>query len=213
MDAGILPVKRLDRAKQRLAGIFDDRQRADLARALLEDALELCESTPFLEWWVVTDDPEVSRLVSDRGLICMLDHGTGLNDALELAIDVVAPGARSVTIIPCDVPLAWSGDLQDILDTGATSDLVVVPSGDGGTNGLYLSPPDLIPPRFGDGSFLAHIAQAEAIGKRCSILALPRLELDIDTIEDVDAYLARPKHGSNATTTVLSRLRPKEKRP
>jgi 2-phospho-L-lactate guanylyltransferase len=99
-----------------------------------------------------------------------------------------------VTVIPADVPLAWRGDIEDLLDTGATSDVVVVPSGaDGGTNGLYLSPPDLLAPQFGPHSLQAHLKLAEKGGYRCSVLSLPRLALDIDGPEDVDELLTRPR--------------------
>ncbi len=117
-------------------------------------------------------------------------------------------GADSVTVIPVDVPLAYRDDLRDLSDTGATSDIVVVPSeGDGGTNGLYLAPPDLIDPRFGPGSLKAHVDSAAERGLRCSILNLPRMALDIDTLEDVDAYLSRPAHGHSRTRKTLEKLR------
>ncbi|MDQ4024362.1 MAG: 2-phospho-L-lactate guanylyltransferase, partial [Actinomycetota bacterium] len=193
MDAGILPVKPLARAKSRLAPELDEAQRLEVARALLDDALALCQSVDFLGWWVVSEDDEVLSLAEDAGLSTVTDPGSGLNGAIEAAAGAAAKaGATSVTVIPCDVPLAYKGDLVDLLDTGATSDVVLVPSGhDGGTNALFLAPPDLIEPAFGPGSLQRHIQIAERRGYRCSILALPRLALDIDTPADVDAFLAR----------------------
>lgn len=210
MDAALLPVKRLDRAKGRLADIFDAEERASVARALFEDALDLCAATPWLTWWVVSDDPEVLGVAAARGLRTVEDQGSGLNDALALAVKVLLDeAANSVTIVPSDIPLAYEEDLRDIVDTGATSDVVVVPSeGDGGTNGLYLSPPDLLAPRFGPASLNAHYDAAASLKLRCSILALPRLALDIDTLADVDAFLARPAYGSSKTRDLLGKLRP-----
>ena len=208
MEAGLLPVKRLDQAKQRLLPHVTDSERLTIARALFEDALDLCTSFPALEWWVVSDDEEVRSISLQRGFSVAPDPGNGLNGALESGIaTVIEAGAESVTIIPSDVPLAWAGDLQDIVDTGATSSMVVVPSRDGGTNALYLSPPDVIKPSFGEFSFKAHLSDAENLGLRCSMLALQRLELDIDTIDDVDAYLARPKAADTRTSTVLADIR------
>jgi 2-phospho-L-lactate guanylyltransferase len=208
MDAGLLPVKRLDRAKQRLLPHVTEAERAEIARALLDDALALCRASTMFEWWVVSDDPSVRDLAAEQGLQIAEDPGRGLNSALESGIAaVMAAGAESVTIVPADIPLAWSGDLQDLHDTGATSDVVVVPARDGGTNGLYLSPGDVLRPSFGEFSFKAHLAEAERLGKRCTMLALPRLELDIDTIEDVDAYLARPKSVETHSSRVLTEIR------
>lgn len=210
MDAGLLPVKRLDLAKGRLSGWFDPDERAALARALFQDALDLCSSTPWLRWWVVSDDEEVLTTSADRGFQTIEDDGTGLNDALNLAIaEVTAHGADSVTVVPSDVPLAYEEDLRDLVDTGATSDIVVVPSDDdGGTNALYLAPPDLLEPRFGSSSLKAHVDAAADRGLRCSILALPRLALDIDTIKDVEAFLDRPAYGPSRTRDLLIKVRP-----
>ena len=119
MDAGILPVKRPDRAKQRLADDLTDNERIEVTRALLHDAFELCSSADRYSWWVVSDDPDVLTEAADRGFTPVTDPGRGLNAALEAAIAAATQaGATSVTIIPADVPLAWKGDLQDIADTG-----------------------------------------------------------------------------------------------
>lgn len=208
MDAGILPVKRLDMAKQRLSPHVDDQDRERVARALLEDALALCESVDFLQWFVVSDDGTVLELAAAKGFRSVRDEGKGLNAAIGLGVaDALAAGAESITMIPCDVPLAFKGDLADLLDTGATSDVVVVPSErDGGTNGLYLSPPDLLEPRFGQGSLRRHIEIAEQSSLRCALLSLPRLSLDIDTIEDVRDFLGKPAHGRSHTREVLQEL-------
>jgi 2-phospho-L-lactate guanylyltransferase len=211
MDAGLLPVKRLSEAKQRLATIFGPSQRLALAEALLTDALDLCSSADLFEWWVISDDPRVLALAEERGFRSVKDEGTGLNAAVELGVKAaLAGGASSVTVVPADVPLAWRGDLEDLLDTGATSDVVVVPSGaDGGTNGLYLSPPDLLAPRFGPLSLQAHLKAAEENGHRCSVLSLPRLALDIDGPEDVDELLSKPPGpNESGTSRMLRTLRP-----
>ncbi len=206
MDAGILPVKRLDRAKQRLADDFDEEQRVAIARALLDDALDLCESSPFLSWWVVSDDETVRACAHERGLSTLEDGGSGLNDALVLAIATVAgAGAGSTTIVPVDVPLARPEDLQDLLDTGTTSDVTVVPSErDGGTNGLYLRPPGILAPRFGPGSLASHLAAAERAGLRCSILSLDALSLDIDTLEDIQTLMSVDRASRTKTGALLA---------
>ena len=205
VDAAILPVKRLDRAKRRLAADFDDEQRLSIARALLDDALHLCERSTFFSWWVVSDDPSVLDTAGGRGLSTLRDEGTGLNDALAVALTVVQDAdADSVTIVPADIPLARAEDLRDLLDTGATSDVVVVPSErDGGTNGLHLSPPESLIPRFGAGSLAAHLAAAQDAGLRCSILSLDGMSLDIDTTADVEALLLQERASETKTGALL----------
>lgn len=205
VDAAILPVKRLDRAKRRLAADFDDEQRLSIARALLDDALDLCVRSAFLSWWVVSDDPTVLDTAKKRDLATLRDEGSGLNDALAAALTVVQnAGADSLTVVPADIPLARVDDLRDLLDTGATSDVVVVPSErDGGTNGLHVSPPGSLTPRFGTGSLAAHLTAAEEAGLRCSILSLDGMSLDIDTAADVEALLLHDRASETKTGALL----------
>lgn len=208
VDAGLLPVKRLDKAKARLGTHFDAAVRRDLAEALLADALKLLDESSFLNWWVVSDDPEVLALAGEHGFHTVKDSGEGLNDALALALeDIVAAGARSVTVVPCDLPLARADDLRDVIDTGEFSDVVLIPAHDGGTNGLFLKPPGAIEMRFGPHSLAEHARAAEAAGLRCSILPLDRLEFDIDTVEDVGEVLKRGDGGGEAFD-LLARLGP-----
>ena len=210
MDAGILAVKSLDRAKRRLGEHFSDAERMEIARALLEDALKLCKDASFLTWWVASDDDEALERAQAYGFRGVKDQTGTLNGALQQAVIAAkSEGAVSVTMIPSDIPLAYGGDLRDILDTGATSEVVVVPSArDGGTNALYLRPPDILTPRFGTASLQAHLSLAERLGHRCSILVLTRLALDIDTVADVEEFLAKDTMGTSQTAALIKRLRP-----
>lgn len=197
MNAGLLPVKRLDAAKSRLDGVFDARQRFQLASALLEDALDLAKATELLEWFVLTADADVARRARARGFHVISDPpDADLNRSLKHAIDLVGRrGAGSVTIVPVDAPLVTPEELVDLLDTGSTSDIVVVPAErDAGTNGLFLTPVDVIEPRFGESSFSGYVREAEGAKLRCSILPLEGLAIDVDTVEDVEALLERAKH-------------------
>lgn len=208
MEAALLPVKRLDQAKTRLGPTFDAEQRLAIARALFEDSLALADSVDFLEWWVVSDDDAVLERARERGHGAIRDQGLGLNAAVHLAAgELLAAGATTLTIIHSDIPLAWAGDLQDLVDTGATSDVVVVPSeSDGGTNALLLAPPDALDPHFGPGSLTEHLKAAEGRGLRCSLLSLPRLALDLDTPADARALAAKDPAGPSATIDLLKKL-------
>ncbi|MDQ3986281.1 MAG: 2-phospho-L-lactate guanylyltransferase [Actinomycetota bacterium] len=207
MDAGLIPIKPLDQSKRRLLNEVSESERAEIAEALVEDALGLCDSVDVLRWWVVTSDEAVVRMASSRDIGVVADPGDGLNEALLTAIgEISSAGAESVIIVPVDVPLAFKGDIEDLLDTGATSDVVVVPAeGDGGTNALYLSPPHVMDPSFGRASFRAHLAEAERRSLRCSILNLPRLALDLDTIEDAHEILKRTRFPTT-TSRALERI-------
>lgn len=199
MRAGVLPIKQLSRAKQRLREVLSDEERISLARALANDALSLAARISDLEWWVVSDDVEILGTTAARGFTPLQDPGAGLNEALATAASAVEQrGAEAMLVLPSDIPLAVPDDIIDILDTGATSDAVVVPSfGDGGTNALYLEPPRLLEPRFGPASLDTHLRAAAEIGVRCALLDLPRVSLDIDTADDVRSFLAHDPDGGD----------------
>lgn len=207
MHAGILPVKRLVVAKQRIADELGDEARRALGSALLDDALALCAAADWFDWWVVTADAAVARRAERFGFGILTDPGGGLNQALSHAVaHTGALGATSVTIIPADVPLGSRGDLMDLFDVGTTSDLAVVPAlRDGGTNALFMSRAGLIEPAFGPRSLELHLDAASRARLRCSILQLPRLALDIDRGEDVVELLERPEASTTATGKAATR--------
>ena len=98
--------------------------------------------------------------------------------------------------LPIDIPLVLPSDIEALFanmqDAPAT---VIVPSRDGmGTNALMRSPPTLFPSHFGPGSFALHLDEAKRCGARVHILRNPRIELDVDEIDDLSAVarLARP---------------------
>jgi 2-phospho-L-lactate guanylyltransferase len=201
MDVGLLPVKRLDAAKSRLRHVFDARQRLELARAMLDDALDLCTGADFLTWVVLTSDTDAAERAERRGFEVVADPPvTGLNEALGNAIGILVDrGVASVTVVPVDAPLATPAELQDLVDTGSLSDVVVVPAErDAGTNGLFLSPPGVLAPRFGESSFSSYVTEAEAAKLRCSILPLDGLGIDVDTLEDVDAILEKAERDTRS---------------
>jgi 2-phospho-L-lactate guanylyltransferase len=208
MDAGLLPVKHLARAKGRLGPALTDHDRYVIARGLFDDALELCRRVERVQWWVVSDDAGVRDAARAAGLGILEDPGGGLNTAVRLALDSpTVAQADSVVVVPADVPLATEAEMDDLLDTAATSDVVIVPSArDGGTNGLYMTPPGIIRPSFGPASLAAHMKSAEEAELRCSILELPGLGLDIDRVEDIETFLQDPAAPATATGRALAGL-------
>jgi 2-phospho-L-lactate guanylyltransferase len=59
-------------------------------------------------------------------------------------------------------------------------------------NAVACSPPDLLPLRFGDDSYFPHLDRARALGIEPGIVQRPGLALDVDTPDDLRAFLATP---------------------
>ena len=92
----------------------------------------------------------------------------------------------------------------------ADAGVVIVPDRHGsGTNALRLTPPEVIAPAFGPGSFARHARLAAAAGAVVRIAQVPSLELDVDTPGDLAALraaLQRLPHAAPRTRALLERL-------
>lgn len=103
-----------------------------------------------------------------------------------------------------------SGSGRASIDPGANREVVVVPDRHGtGTNALLLSPPDVMVPSFGAGSFARHSALARSAGALVRVVELPSLALDVDAPEDLEplaAWLAERPEAAPRTRAALERL-------
>jgi 2-phospho-L-lactate guanylyltransferase len=194
MIAALVPVKRLAQAKGRLRAVLSDGQRREFVLAMLEDALRLLAGQPAMEATaVVSADEEVLAFARRLGAQSIREPPgiRGLNAALAFAADVLARQATTgLLVLPADVPLATSADLEAILAAWQEAPVVLCPSRSGGTGALALRPPQAIPFRFGPRSFAAHRRAAVERDLPVAVLDRPGLALDIDRPEDLRALLA-----------------------
>jgi 2-phospho-L-lactate guanylyltransferase len=187
----ILPIKRLDAAKQRLAVGIDDERRRALVAAMAADVLEAVGEARSIERTiVVSGDPVVQELASDAGAEVVPDPADeGHNHAALAGIArAEAEGAECVVLLPGDCPLLDPRELDRLLTAVPGSYVGIVPDRHGtGTNALALCPPGAIEPAFGEGSRERHVAAARAADIPFGVEELPSLELDLDTPADLIA--------------------------
>jgi len=192
----LVPVKNLSRAKQRLAALFDQPTRTELAQAMLSDVLEtLATWTNRPEVGIVTSDPFAIRLADEFHFSVIPDNANrSQTDAIEMATRFCeSQGEDSTLVIPGDIPLIQSRELDEILRSAPAEGCVLVRAADGrGTNAIFRRPAGLFPARFGNDSFEPHHVAAQATGKPCVLLSLPGIALDIDTATDLRALAAEP---------------------
>jgi 2-phospho-L-lactate guanylyltransferase len=187
----ILPVKRFNAAKQRLAAGLGGEQRRALAAAMVADVLEAIGAARTIERTiVVSGDPGAQELAAEAGAEVVPDPADGGHVAAALAgiARAEAEGATCVVLLAGDCPLLDPRELDRLL-TGVPERYVgIVPDRHGtGTNALVLSPPDAIAPAFGEGSCARHVAAARAAGVAFAVEELASLGLDLDTPADVIA--------------------------
>lgn len=186
----VLPVKRFDAAKQRLAAGMDGEHRRRLVEAMAADVLEaIGEARTIERTIVVSDEPAARRLAAEAGAEALADPGGGHVEAALAGIAAAeAAGAGCVVLLPGDCPLLDPRELDRLL-TGVPERYVgIVPDRHGtGTNALVLSPPSAIVPAFGEGSRARHVAAAREAGVPFGVEELGSLGLDLDTPADLIA--------------------------
>jgi 2-phospho-L-lactate guanylyltransferase len=114
-------------------------------------------------------------------------------------------GFERVLLVPGDCPSLAPDEVSALLALGG--DVVIVPDRHGtGTNALVLTPPDVMAPAFGEGSFARHRSLATAAGASFVVGEAPSLELDVDTPDDLAALrraLASRPGGAVRTRALL----------
>lgn len=210
--AAILPVKRFAAAKSRLgaSGVADE-LRARLARAMVADVLDALAAAERIERTiVVTNERSVDDAALSRGATLVADTAdAGQSAAVALGVARAhADGFERVLCVPGDCPALDARELDELLAAAdaraAASEVVVVPDRHGtGTNGLLLTPPDVIASSFGPGSCERHRALARAADAGCELERPSSLLLDVDTGDDLAALRDR----LDATRAAASRTR------
>jgi 2-phospho-L-lactate guanylyltransferase len=194
----ILPVKSFGRAKQRLTGGFADRPA--LAAAMVADVLDALGSVEGLDGViVVTASEHAATSARAAGAIVVHDPvEAGQSAAAQLGI-AAAAGAERVLLVPGDCPALDPDEVGALL--AHTEPVVIVPDRHGtGTNALLLSPPSVMAPAFGEGSFARHAALARAAGVDPKVVDVPSLGLDVDTPDDLAALRQAPWIGPRTRT-------------
>lgn len=211
----IVPVKRLDAAKQRLSAALAPAARHTLARAMLADVLAALDEVEELDALVVvTADPTVAADAGKAGAEVVHDpRESGQSAAAAIGIAHARErGCRRALLLPGDTPLLDAADVVDLLVRAAqrTPCVAIVSDRHGrGTNALLLDPPGAIEPSFGPDSFDRHLRACRERDVDHVELAPRSLTLDVDTPEDfeqLERALADTAAGAHRTRVALRGL-------
>ena len=204
--AVVVPVKRLELAKSRLA--VPPQLRRELALAMAMDTVAACLSTPTVAAvLVVTDDQTAATAVRALGAQVIRDEpDAGLNPALAHGAQVLLsehPRA-GIVALSSDLPALSSPALSALLTRAATVEAGCVADAAGtGTTVLSARSAGTLAPAFGAGSLQRHRA-AGAVD--LTTYADPRVRRDVDTTEDL-ADALRLGCGSATVTVVAAHAR------
>jgi 2-phospho-L-lactate guanylyltransferase len=196
--SALIPIKGFRNAKQRLSPLLTAAQRELLAETMARDVLRQATlARGVSDVFVVTASDQVAEIARSAGAGVIREAAErGETDAVDCARRQLSEsGCEAVLILPGDMPLARSADIEAVLaevpaGTGAPFALLV-PSHDRlGTNALLLAPPGIIKLRFGYDSFSFHTSQVVAQGLALRIYENERIALDIDEPKDLERFLS-----------------------
>lgn len=191
----VIPIKNPDGAKERLAALLTTEQRRELAYALIDQTLDFFK--PYrsrANILIVTDSERIASRARESGYDVLLEEkAEGETSAVNRATRwSMEKGFRSQVVIPGDMAGIDPEDMERLLSHPRPDPSVILcPAvGDDGTNAILTTPPDAIPFRFGVRSFPDYRARVEERGIPCEILRLRSMLLDLDTPDDLRAFLS-----------------------
>lgn len=190
----VIPIRSLSDGKTRLAPVLDPAARAALTREMLDRVVRAALGTVSrAEVLVISPDPdalaEVGRIDPSIRLVLQDPHCPGLNPALEQAAGELRElGVSTALILPADLPLISSADIDNLLRRDAP--VVIAPDRHRtGTNALMVRLDAFGEPfvfQFGEGSFGKHQDEAARLGVDATTAMALGTSFDLDTPEDLE---------------------------
>lgn len=185
----VVLVKDFDSAKERLKPALGAKSRRALARNNARLAVSAAAAGDRV--LVVTGSEEAAEMAASWGADVFLEpREEGQNVAARRGIDrAIQGGAGAVLLLSSDLPLVTRAAVREMLKAAVRhAGAIVVAAaaiGRGGTNALYLRPPEAIGLHFGDESLAQFRADAQAHGVRFVVFQSDALALDLDEPSDL----------------------------
>lgn len=189
-DWVVVLVKDFGLAKQRLGPALDPRQRRALARRNAERAIRAAAAGEHR--LVVAGSEEAGALARRLGAAYIVEpRQEGQNMAARRGIEhALASGAEAVLLLSSDLPFVKRRAVREMLDAAQAESgplaLAVPAIGRGGTNALYLRPPEVINLHFGGDSLTIFRRAAETRGVPFVIHESAEMALDLDEPVDLE---------------------------
>jgi 2-phospho-L-lactate guanylyltransferase len=176
----LVPLKRLNGAKSRLAAVLSPDERAELMRGLLDGVAAAVRGAGIDRITLVTSEP-----ISVDGLARFDDRGLPWNDALAAAMRETV-NEELVAVVSADLPLLQADEVRALLAATPARGLAIARARDGGTNAVAMRPPGAVGTCFGEPRSAAlHERLAREAGIEAVVVDLPGLAFDVDTPEDL----------------------------
>ena len=185
----VIPVKRFALAKNRLNTVLTSAERESLAQVMLNDVIRAVANARLVSGiLLVSNEMRAKYIVERAGGLFLKSIESGVSIAFKQASDwLLRHGQRTAFMIPSDIPTIESSEVDSLIAAhSAGKSVTIIPDRHyGGTNGLIVSPPDIINYHFGSNSFSLHINAAEEVGIKPTVKISQGVALDIDSQPDL----------------------------
>ena len=193
----IVPMKSLANIKLRLSEVLEPSQRRELSLKMLADVSQAVRASRHIDQaLLVSADNEALRFGKALGLTPLKERKElGVNAAVSLAERHCASESfTSSLVIPADLPLISSKDLDFVADLGKENGCIVLsPSRRlDGTNLLLRNPGNAMETSYENDSFNNHLKNAIQSNYRVKLYVSPSAQLDIDLPDDLQEFLRMP---------------------
>lgn len=188
MRVAVVLQKPIHTSKTRLKDCLSARERACLVQAMLTDVLSQLSLVNSLDYFgVITKDPDVIRLTQAYGGHVFYEKVVnGMNQAIHGITRSLGASVKQMLILPADIPLISAREVDMLLRKSENFSVTIVPCRKmTGTNGLILSPPQVMDTAFGFNSLEKHCRIANNLGLDYTVSQEVSLSVDIDTLEDL----------------------------
>jgi 2-phospho-L-lactate guanylyltransferase len=184
-------------------------KRKALTVAMLEDVLNAIKASKIRNILVVSPDSTVKQVTDKFKFSYLSPKQTASNSALKEAVEwCMKRKADSVLILPADIPLLSSGDVDKLVELGSENPSVVLsPSMNGGINALLLNPPDVIPASFGKDGFFANVKAAIDKNVPVRFHASREIMMNVDSEDDLNKLRDAKGAGSKQVFKELKLLK------
>jgi len=191
----VIPFKKSN-AKSRLGALLCEREREDLAMAMLADVAGTLAGSDCFD---VIDILSTSPIYVENTNIVLTEMG--LNEALNEYLGKMSSHNinEPVLIIMADIPLISKKNIQDLVSSKA--DIVIAPGRMGGTNAVFIRNPLSFHVDYYGVSFLKHLEIAKDL---CvEVFDSFNLSTDIDEVSDLAEVLI---HGKGHSKEYLEKI-------
>jgi 2-phospho-L-lactate/phosphoenolpyruvate guanylyltransferase len=181
----LVPVKRLDGAKSRLAASLPDDARLALVREMLTAVLTAVEEAGVGPVTIVSSEP-----MALNGVPRFDDRGLPWNDALAAAMREVV-SEEITAVVAADLPRLRADEVRKLVAATPERGLAIARAKDGGTNAVAMRPSGSLLTHFGErASARVHQEAARGAGLDAVTLDLDGLAFDVDTPDDLAMWRA-----------------------